>query len=270
MGLFYLQSQEGFCVKRKSKPLEAATSRALEGFGTAPAFEMMETSLQSGSQKQLELTGREKSGAAKEFRCHGPLLKGRRRRSGLGSVRGTQKSGIQTPPGERRARRGLGGHTPGTQGAAGPGTHSLFLPKNRDATGSSSGTSRVVPDRSSRANLAAGTKTTLPSDGKCQGCRASRPAAAEPCWHSWKARQEQHRQRLCGQRAGISAGIHSRFPAHALCSGSPASLPGGRTPQGWPEPRPASCLTHVDLQLRAKPLKFHPELFCLLADEFPP
>lgn len=129
MGLFYLQSQEGFCVKHESKPLEDATSRALEGFGTAPAFEMMETSLQSGSQKQLELRGREKPGATKEFRCHGPLLKGQRRRSGLGSVRGTQKSGIQTPPGERRARRGLGGHTPGIQGAAGPGTHSLFLPK---------------------------------------------------------------------------------------------------------------------------------------------
>lgn len=144
MGLFYLQSQEGFCVKRKSKPLEAATSRALEGFGTAPAFEMMETSLQSGSQKQLELRGREKPRATKEFRSHGPLLKGQRRRSGLGSVRGTQKSGIQTPPGERRARRDLGGHTPGIQGAAGPGTHSLFLPK----TGMPRGAAAAAPPES--------------------------------------------------------------------------------------------------------------------------
>lgn len=45
MVLLYLQPQEGFYVKHKSEPLEAATSRALDGFGTAPAFEMMENSL---------------------------------------------------------------------------------------------------------------------------------------------------------------------------------------------------------------------------------
>lgn len=44
---------------------------------------------------------------------------------------------------------------------------------------------------------------------------------------------------------------------------------GGQTPQGWPEPRPASCLTHVDLQLWAKNLRFKESQICfILADEF--
>lgn len=110
----------------------------------------------------------------------------------------------------------------------------MLLPKTGMPWGAdrAANTSRGIPASYSQANLAAGKKTTLPYDGKCQGCGASCPAASEPCWHSWKAQQEQHRQQLCGQQAGISAGIHSQFPAHALCSGSPASLPGGTDATG--------------------------------------
>lgn len=113
-----------------------------------------------------------------------------------------------TPPRERRARRGLRGHAPGTQGAAGPG----ILPKNR-----SSSTSRVIPNSYSRANLAAGKKTTLPSDGKCQGCRARAVLLLQsPAGILGKHGRSSTGSGFVAIGAGISAGIHSQFPAHAL------------------------------------------------------
>lgn len=115
-----------------------------------------------------------------------------------------------TSPGEGRAgTHTLRGHTPGIQGEAGPGILLVLLPKTRDARAPPEPFPPALPEQT----LQLARKQRFLMMGNVRECGASCPAAAEPCRHSWKAQREQHRQRLCGQRAGISAGIHSPIPS---------------------------------------------------------
>lgn len=179
-------------------------------------------------------------------------------------MHGTQKSGIQ-PLLQRGGHRGVLGDTHlGSRELQGQGSTWHSCPKQGMPWGAD-GAARAPPESFPPAipeqTLQLARKQRFLMMGNV---RAAEPAVLLP--PSPAGILGKHSRSSTGS-GFVASGQGSELeftPNSQHMPSAPALQPpsrGGQTPQGWPEPRPASCLTHVHLQLWAMHLKFHPDLF---------